>query len=169
MEPVNKKPNNTDGPLYVIGALCIRNHRYKNTNFSLRYKKGDHQCVDCSRERGKSQREGLSYLRRKVQMLRYRAARKAIDFDLDEEWLLSNRPSKCSVLGIDLIYSSSDKHEPRLASVDRIDSNKGYTKDNCRVISYRANVLKNNASLDEIRKVYEDLIKCNLNNKDASN
>ena len=102
-------------------------------------------------------------------MLRYRAARKAIDFDLDEEWLLSNRPSKCSVLGIDLIYSSSDKHEPRLASVDRIDSNKGYTKDNCRVISYRANVLKNNASLDEIRKVYEDLIKCNLNNKDASN
>lgn len=36
------------------------------------------------------------------------------------------------------------------ASLDRIDSSKGYTKDNVRVISYKANRMKNNATEQEL-------------------
>jgi hypothetical protein len=38
-------------------------------------------------------------------------------------------------------------------SIDRVDSSKGYTKDNIQVISHRANNLKNNATLEELRKL----------------
>ena len=36
------------------------------------------------------------------------------------------------------------------ASLDRIDSSKGYTKDNIRVISFKANRMKNNATEQEL-------------------
>jgi hypothetical protein len=46
-------------------------------------------------------------------------------------------------------------------SIDRIDNNKGYTKDNIMVISRRANILKKDATFDElitIGKFYERLL-----------
>lgn len=46
------------------------------------------------------------------------------------------------------------KNDP---SVDRIIPELGYTKGNVRVISNRANLLKNNASIEEIELVLEDL------------
>lgn len=36
------------------------------------------------------------------------------------------------------------------ASLDRIDSSRGYTKDNIQVISYKANKMKNNATMGEL-------------------
>lgn len=56
-------------------------------------------------------------------------------------------PDQCPVLGIPMARPS----------IDRIDNNKGYVKGNVRVISYRANVLKNNATVEEIRLVLADL------------
>lgn len=42
-------------------------------------------------------------------------------------------------------------------SLDRIDSSKGYVKGNVRVISARANMLKNNATVEELTLVLKDL------------
>lgn len=44
-------------------------------------------------------------------------------------------------------------------SLDRIDSSKGYVKGNVRVISKRANQLKNNATVEEMEMVLADLIR----------
>lgn len=38
-------------------------------------------------------------------------------------------------------------------SIDRFDNNKGYEKGNVAVISWRANNLKRDATLDELQKV----------------
>ncbi|MAK31991.1 MAG: hypothetical protein CL490_16290 [Acinetobacter sp.] len=59
-------------------------------------------------------------------------------------------PDNCPVLGIPL-DSSTEANRP---SVDRFDATCGYTPENISVISYRANVLKNNATLEEIEKLY---------------
>ena len=56
-------------------------------------------------------------------------------------------PPKCPVLGIPMSRPS----------IDRIDSARGYTPDNVRVISNRANMLKNNASVEELELVLSDL------------
>jgi hypothetical protein len=46
---------------------------------------------------------------------------------------------------------------PDSPSLDRIDPSKGYVKGNVRVISARANLLKNDATVGELTLVLEDL------------
>ena len=65
-------------------------------------------------------------------------------------------PEYCPVLGIKL-EPGSHSHQDCSPSVDRIDSTKGYTKDNVWIISARANRIKNNATLEEIGMLYEAL------------
>lgn len=66
-------------------------------------------------------------------------------------------PEFCPVLGIKL-QPGSHTHQDCSPSVDRIDSNKGYTKDNVWIISARANRIKNNATVEEIKLLYEALV-----------
>jgi hypothetical protein len=70
-----------------------------------------------------------------------------IDFDG------KNNLKKCSEIAGD-----SDKGETwSLASIDRIDSNKGYSYDNIRIISQYANQLKNMGSTEQIIRLGEYL------------
>lgn len=48
-------------------------------------------------------------------------------------------------------------HRPNSPSLDRIVPERGYVAGNLRVISNRANTLKNNATIDEMRLVLADL------------
>lgn len=65
-------------------------------------------------------------------------------------------PEFCPVLGIKL-EPGSHTHQDCSPSVDRIDSTKGYTKDNVWIISARANRIKNNATIEELGMLYEAL------------
>jgi cupin superfamily acireductone dioxygenase involved in methionine salvage len=38
-------------------------------------------------------------------------------------------------------------------SIDRIDNTRGYIKDNIIIVSRRANILKKDATIDELRKL----------------
>lgn len=61
-------------------------------------------------------------------------------------------PEVCPVLGIPL-FVGDGKHGPNSPTLDRFDNSRGYTADNIRVISYRANSLKSDATVDELRRV----------------
>lgn len=78
-----------------------------------------------------------------------RAKRKNMYFDLTYEQVLAMWPEDnlCPALGIPLEYTGLNNN----ASLDRLDSSQGYTEDNCAVISWRANRIKNNATLAELR------------------
>lgn len=92
-----------------------------------------------------------------IHNLRSRAKRKGLDFNITKEDLLPI-PEHCSVLGSKLEISNG-RHTDNSPSVDRIDNNKGYTKDNVRVISSRANFIKNNMTLEECRLLLKDFEK----------
>ena len=79
-----------------------------------------------------------------------RAKKKDREFNLELSDITI--PERCPILGVLLQYNSD--YAP---SIDRIDSSKGYIKGNVRVISKRANVLKNNATIEELKAVLEDL------------
>lgn len=57
------------------------------------------------------------------------------------------------MLGIPLSPPAQGKHTNNTATVDRIDPAKGYTKDNVRIISWRANRLKSNATISELEAI----------------
>tara|TARA_Y100000361_G_scaffold148280_1_gene160886 strand:- start:253 stop:735 length:483 start_codon:yes stop_codon:yes gene_type:complete len=87
--------------------------------------------------------------KRMMVQVKSRCKRRNIFFDLVPEDI--EIPTHCPVLGIPLDKRDSD----HLPSLDRFDNSKGYTKDNINVISYRANHLKNDATFDEIEKLYD--------------
>jgi hypothetical protein len=61
-------------------------------------------------------------------------------------------PANCPVLGIPLLHGSKPFHD-NSPSIDRLIPEKGYVKGNVRVISFRANKIKQDATLEEIEKV----------------
>lgn len=90
---------------------------------------------------------------RKTRPLKYlynlakgRSKERGIDFSLDVSDLVWN--DYCPLLGLCL-----NQHDPDMdyhASLDRIDSTKGYVKGNVMIISYRANRIKSNAVAEEL-------------------
>jgi hypothetical protein len=59
-------------------------------------------------------------------------------------------PERCPLLGIELdLYAKPMANG--LPSLDRIDPDKGYVRGNVQIISWRANRLKNNATIEEMR------------------
>lgn len=81
----------------------------------------------------------------------------------DIEW-----PTHCPVLGIELDYPErsgrrgKDLAKPNWPSLDRRDPNRGYVPGNVFVISFRANTLKNNGSLQEFEALcaYLRMVRC---------
>jgi hypothetical protein len=60
------------------------------------------------------------------------------------------------------ISQLGSKNNDLTPSIDRIDPKKGYVKENIIVVSMKANRIKTDATIDEIRKVadfYEKLLK----------
>jgi hypothetical protein len=87
-----------------------------------------------------------------IRAARKRASRRGFVCDLKIEDLFV--PSHCPVLGIPLVVGAKTHHYGS-PTLDRFDNKKGYTKDNTRVISYRANWIKGNATLEELTAVAE--------------
>lgn len=81
------------------------------------------------------------------------------DFNLDHSDIVI--PAVCPVLGIPLSLNNNGAgYHSNSPSLDRIDNSKGYVKGNVRVISARANLLKNDATIEELELVLEDLRRC---------
>ena len=85
--------------------------------------------------------------------LKHRAKRKGLDFDLTPEFLRSIDRDRCPYLEIPIIWNTGKgvfKAAANSKSVDRIDSAKGYTKDNVIICSTRANQILSDSTLPEI-------------------
>jgi hypothetical protein len=79
-----------------------------------------------------------------------RAKRSNMEFTITENDI--SIPECCPVLGIPL-YRSKRENWNNSPSIDRIDNTKGYIKDNVVVVSRRANILKKDATIDELQKL----------------
>jgi hypothetical protein len=72
-------------------------------------------------------------------------------FDLTAAYLKSIAVTHCPVLGIELSYSA--EWSDNKATLDRVIPELGYVRSNVRFVSHRANRLKSDASLEELRSV----------------
>lgn len=78
-----------------------------------------------------------------------RAKKQGLEFNIDPEDLVI--ADKCPVLGIPMRILSKSRNNR--ATVDKKDPGKGYTKGNVVVISGRANMLKTDATIDELKAI----------------
>lgn len=87
--------------------------------------------------------------------LKSSAKKRNIPFDLTMVDLNNlSFPITCPVLGIKLEWNTGSAKDSSY-SIDRIDSDLGYTIDNIVVISNRANTLKRDATLKELQLLSE--------------
>ena len=84
-----------------------------------------------------------------------RAKKRGLVFEIDTADI--EMPAVCPLLGLTLVRSSTGKMCPTSPSLDRKDSAKGYIPGNVWVISWRANWLKNNATLAELELLTTNL------------
>jgi hypothetical protein len=94
-----------------------------------------------------------SYIRNFVtEMLtraKYRAEKNNLEFNLTREDI--NLPEFCPVFGIKIDFENQHSSP----ALDRVDNEKGYIKGNVRIISNRANRLKNNGTIEEFQQIIE--------------
>ena len=84
--------------------------------------------------------------------VRCRAKKHNVPFELELKDIVI--PTHCSILGIPIIVEkrTHGKKGPKASSpsVDRIDNTKGYVRGNIQIISNKANIMKHNASPEEL-------------------
>lgn len=121
-------------------------------------KRGDkvrHQCKACDAKR-KREHYAENYKEALIRQAKKRAEQKKVPFNLLPEHI--KIPKKCPVLGIP-IFRGKGKAIDNSPNIDRIIPERGYVANNVRVISAKANRIKSNATAEEIKLVWRDLLK----------
>jgi hypothetical protein len=94
----------------------------------------------------------IRWLRDTWDNLKKRSKKQKLEFTLTKDILMGKTVAVCPILKCKLDYSGGPNVAIR-ASVDRINPKKGYTPDNIQIISFRANSIKSDATLKELKSV----------------
>jgi hypothetical protein len=111
-------------------------------------------CKNCSAALKEKERRNRDWKHNARKILlsnaKQRAKKSNIEFSLTREDI--DIPDACPVFGFPL--KREGKETWMFApSIDRVDNSKGYVKHNIIIVSRRANILKKDATLDELRKL----------------
>lgn len=91
------------------------------------------------------------------QAAKTRASEKGLEFNIQPDDVTI--PTHCPLLGTPILVGQSFSHREAAPTLDRIDNSKGYVKGNVWVISYRANRIKTDATVEELETVAANLRK----------
>ena len=125
-----------------------------------------HTCRDCinlrtlSKETPSDKRQKANREKKRRESWEYsmfhqakqRSIKKSIPFDLDQEYIKSILTESCPILGIPL-KKGTGSFSDNSPSLDRINPKLGYVKGNVKVVSDRANRIKRDASIEELKAI----------------
>ena len=126
---------------YFTGKPC------KNGHLVPRHASGN--CPECLKL--SHRRRTNNYADWMLKAKKANAKARGIEFSLQPEDIVI--PDKCPVLGIPIKAFMSKGNIGNSPSIDRIDPSKGYTPDNIRIISNRANRKKQDCTVEELRLI----------------
>lgn len=102
------------------------------------------------RKRQSAARRSENPVRYLLNQARYRAKQKGEEFSITLEQL--EIPSHCPVFGIPLFFTEGGRTKNSY-SLDRLDNTQGYVAGNVRVISFWANQMKGDMSIEQVRSL----------------
>lgn len=154
--------------MIVKCSYCNSDYKYKKGLVEFNKHKNHYCSVSCKNNGIKT--HGMStlsdndkdkieeYKRYRLWVYAKKRAKKSdIPFNIEPEDI-PNIPEYCPVLGIYIKNGIKSSHD-NSPSLDKIIPELGYVKDNIRIISHRANRIKNDATVEELKLVYRDLLK----------
>ena len=109
-------------------------------------------CKKCSRNKKSVELRNRTWKEDAVTVMfnnsKARAKKSGLEFTITKQDIII--PEYCPVLGLKLDRTTIDDWTTS-PSIDRIDNTKGYTKENIVVVSRRANILKKDATKEELK------------------
>lgn len=154
---MRKKNTNGLRPCGTCGKMLSADpeHFYQKKDGGL-----SSECRDCFRQRSSKNQKTrhhaggvdyhLSYITRGA---RQRAKQSGIEYDIDAEFLkvlLKQQGGLCAISRVSLTFIKGQGHIATNASLDRIDSARGYTKDNIQLVAHQVNTMKSNMSVNQL-------------------
>lgn len=112
----------------------------------------DTRCKKCKKIEAKLRREN-NYFQCYISTKRSECKRKGYAFNLTAEYLEDLWTGICPIFGVHLHRASEGKGSHKSAHLDRLDSSKGYVVGNVAWISGRANRIKYDATVEELRAI----------------
>lgn len=149
-----EKRNHLEGKTLQC-KLC---KKHKNPRHFSYKKRGDinsgkkEYCHRCGANEREKKRRNRTWKDDAVKVLlsgsKQRAKRANIKHTLTRDDIVI--PDRCPVFGTEM-KREGRKTWKNAPSIDRIDNNEGYTKENIVIVSRRANILKKDASIEELK------------------
>ena len=135
---------------------CGKMQAFKNFHKHATCKYGVNTvCKSCRKPRSKKDYETKTIEYKLWHSAKTRADRFNKEFNITIEDIVVQ--NKCPVFGVE--YVSNTPYAP---SLDRLDNSKGYVKGNIIVMSKRANALKGDATIEELKKLVAFLESCEI-------
>lgn len=143
-------------------ASCMQNLPLELFHKNSQQKSGHScYCINCTKSKNqqkykKATKNHFWKLEQTLKASKERAARKNLEhtLTLDDLQNLYPKDNICPILGITLSWGFPKDTSP---SLDRIDTSKGYTYENCQIISNRANRIKSDATIEELELLLQYL------------
>jgi hypothetical protein len=118
------------------------------------------ECRGCFRQRSSQNQKArhhsggvsyhLAYIARSAKL---RARKNRLEYEIDAHFLtslLQKQDGCCALSRVLLTFAKGIGHVATNASIDRIDPNKGYTRDNVQLVAHQVNTMKSNRTLGEL-------------------
>ena len=125
-------------------------------------------CKKCKHEKDKEHRRNYDQDTKLYKMLqsrwlgaRDRANRHNLQFDLTKEFLQelwNKQKGLCALSGIPMTYELDSGRTFTNVSIDRINTNLGYTQDNIQLVCMAVNQMKSDMSLQELYMFCESIV-----------
>lgn len=162
-----------DGRLFPLVTMpctvCGKPTSIRSNNAHL----GAKCSLECRREASRVQAAGArkrspsSLLQALLTQCKFRAKKRGMEFDLTFDWAntkLEEQGGKCAISGVEMIASNApakSRSHKFTATIDRIDSTKGYTKDNVQLVTYIANICKNAFTMEDVMEFAVNVVRTN--------
>ena len=157
IERESNRPRNNCGSLAYWFCLCDCGNKISASGANLR--QGQYLSCGCLQKEvivklstihGQAKRFQETDEYQMWNRAKNRARKIGVRFDLKPSDIVI--PEFCPVLGVKLVRSKM-KSNFASPSIDRIFPERGYVRGNVRVISQKANTIKNNSTIEELEKV----------------
>ena len=144
-----KEAKNLKEKYYFTGKMCPHGHTSKRFSHNG-------VCYDCVMEHNyrwyHDNKTDIEWRKRRLfRFLKNRAKRENIPFNLEYSDIIW--PTHCPVFNTVLVYDTLDKAQNNSASFDKVIPHLGYVKGNVKIISHRANWLKQDSTIEQLENI----------------